>query len=116
MAPVLARTNDVVFTDPLGDRRPLAERGEAESLEVLTFRPELTAVSSFEFALRERISRLENLNHTCYDRVRGVERVHAGAAAPGRASLALVSERTPGVRLAEVLERVSRYGSISIRL
>ena len=41
---------------------------------MLCLRPELTAVGSFEFALRERVARLTAFRHPCYAHVRGVER------------------------------------------
>ena len=82
--------SSVVFEDPLGQRRPSADPNGADTLELLCLRSELTAVSSFEFALRERVARLANFRHAYYARVRGVERLKGGS------TLALVSERTPG--------------------
>src|SRR5438093_201165 len=100
------RPTRVVFEDPFGERRPSVDPNGVESLEVLTFRHELTDVPSFEFALRERVSRFANFESASYDRVRAVERASAGAAgdAGGGAPLTLVSERTSGVRLTEILE------------
>jgi serine/threonine protein kinase len=94
--------SSVVFEDPLGQRRPSADPNGADTLELLCLRSELTAVSSFEFALRERVARLANFRHAYYARVRGVERLKGGS------TLALVSERTPGVRLSEVLKNVEQ--------
>ena len=49
----------VVFRDAFGERRRISTTPvETDSLDVLCFRPELTAIPSFEFALRERVSRL----------------------------------------------------------
>ncbi len=97
----LASTS-VVFEDPLGQRRPMADPNGADTLELLCLRADLTAVSSFEFALRERVARLANFRHAYYARVRGVERLK------GASTLALVSERTTGVRLSEVLDHVEQ--------
>jgi hypothetical protein len=69
-----------------------------EPLELLALREELTAVSSFEFALRDRVSRLSSFQSEHYARVRGVERVGKTGS-----TLAVVSDHVAGVRLAEVL-------------
>src|SRR5436309_4355378 len=95
-AVVLASTN-VVFQDPLGERRHIADASGADILELLCLRADLTSVPSFEFALRERVSRLANFRHAYYGRVRSVDRLNDGS------TLALVSERVPGVRLSEIL-------------
>ena len=65
---------------------------------MLCLRGELTAVPSFEFALRERVSSLAAFRHACYGRVRSVERLKDPAS-----TLALVSDATPGVRLSDLL-------------
>jgi serine/threonine protein kinase len=70
-----------------------------EPLELLALREELTAVSSFEFALRDRVSRLSSFQSEHYGRVRGVERIGQG----GTTRLAIVSDHVQGVRLSEVL-------------
>jgi hypothetical protein len=70
-----------------------------EPLELLALREELTAVSSFEFALRDRVSRLSSFQSEHYGRVRGVERI--GKIGTNR--LAIVSDHVQGVRLSEVL-------------
>jgi len=100
MDPAIARTSSstpVAFQDGLGQRR-LSVSATNESLELLALREELTAVSSFEFALRDRVSRLSSFQSEHYGRVRGVERI--GKSGP---TLAIVSEHVPGVRLSEVL-------------
>ena len=74
-----------------------------EPLEVLSLREELTSVPAFEFALRERVSRLSGFRHACYGYVCGVER-----AGKGTSKLAIVSEHVPGVRLAEILAVAER--------
>ena len=100
MDPAIALTSSstpVAFQDGLGQRR-LSVSATNESLELLALREELTAVSSFEFALRDRVSRLSSFQSEHYGRVRGVERI--GKSGP---TLAIVSEHVPGVRLSEVL-------------
>jgi len=100
MDPAIARTSSstpVAFQDGLGQRR-LSVSATNESLELLALREELTAVSSFEFALRDRVSRLSSFQSEHYGRVRGVERIGKTGT-----TLAIVSEHVPGVRLSEVL-------------
>ncbi len=100
MDPAIARTSSstpVAFQDGLGQRR-LSVSATNESLELLALREELTAVSSFEFALRDRVSRLSSFQSEHYGRVRGVERVGKTGT-----TLAIVSEHVPGVRLSEML-------------
>jgi serine/threonine protein kinase len=69
-----------------------------ETLELLAIREDLTAVSSFEFALRDRVSRLSSFQSEHYGRVRGVERVGKTGT-----TLAVVSDHVQGVRLSEIL-------------
>src|ERR1051325_6837943 len=88
----------VVFQEGLGERRLVAEPTGHDTLELLCLNPELTAIPSFEFALRERVGRLGNFRHTSYGRVRSVDRLNDAAG-----TLAIVSEHTPGVRLSEML-------------
>jgi hypothetical protein len=100
MDPAIARTpssTPVAFQDGLGQRR-LSVSVSNEPLELLALREELTAVSSFEFALRDRVSRLSAFQSEHYGRVRGVERVGKTGT-----TLAIVSEHVQGVRLSEIL-------------
>ena len=100
MDPAIARTpssTPVAFQDGLGQRR-LSVTVTNEPLELLALREELTAVSSFEFALRDRVSRLASFQSEHYARVRGVERIGKTGT-----TLAIVSEHMPGVRLSEIL-------------
>ncbi len=100
----------VVFQDGLGERRHIADPAGNETLEILRLSGELTANRAFEFALRERVNRLADFPHACYGHVRSVDRLND----PG-ATLALVSERTPGVRLSEMLALVEqRKGVLDI--
>jgi hypothetical protein len=100
MDPAIARTpssTPVAFQDGLGQRR-LSVSVTNEPLELLALREELTAVSSFEFALRDRVSRLSSFQSEHYGRVRGVERIGKTGT-----TLAIVSEHVQGVRLSEIL-------------
>ena len=98
-AAVPASTSAVVaFQDGLGERRQVLDTTGAETLELLCLREEISAVPSFEFALRERVSRLANFRQPHYGRVRTVERLN-----DSKGTLAIVSERVPGIRLSEML-------------
>jgi hypothetical protein len=87
-----------LFADGLGDRTITADGATGELLQVLHLRPVLTAVPSFEFALRERAARLANFRHASYARVRRVDRMPAR---PG--GLAVVSDHVEGTRLSDLL-------------
>jgi hypothetical protein len=87
-----------LFSDGLGERVVAADGATGELLQILRLRPALTAVPSFEFALRERTARLANFRHGYYARVRRVDR----AMAP-QAALALVSDHMEGTRLSDIL-------------
>jgi serine/threonine protein kinase len=105
MDPSTAHSSDVpvlAFEDGLGRRYRLQTAGDRD-LEVLCFRSELTSIPSFEFALRERVSRLSSFQNPSYARVRRVDRLN-----DGRGTLALFSECTPGVRLGELFDQASR--------
>lgn len=100
MDQAIARTpssTPIAFEDGLGQRR-VSVSVTNEPLEILALREELTAVSSVEFALRDRVSRLSSFQSEHYVRVRGVERVGRTGAA-----LTIVSDHVPGVRLSEIL-------------
>src|SRR6476646_10932185 len=101
MNPAAARTSappPVVFRDAFGERRRIVAPTGSDTMEVLCLRGELTAVPSFEFALRERVSRLASFRHAYFSRVRSVERLN-----DSNATLAVVSDGTPGARLSDVL-------------
>ena len=87
-----------LFSDGLGERVVAADGATGELLQILRLRPELTAVPSFEFALRERTARLANFRHAYYVRVRRVDR-----AMTPHAALALVSDHLEGTRLSDIL-------------
>jgi serine/threonine protein kinase len=92
----------VVFSDGLGERHHILDPKGTETLEVLCLREDLAAVPSFEFALRERVSRLANFRHAYYGRIRAVERL-----SDRQSTLAIVSDSTPGIRLSDLLAHAS---------
>lgn len=87
-----------LFSDGLGERVVAADGATGELLQILRLRPALTAVPSFEFALRERTARLANFRHAYYVRVRRVDRAMAPTSA-----LAIVSDHLEGTRLSDIL-------------
>jgi serine/threonine protein kinase len=87
-----------LFLDGLGERVVAADGATGELLQILRIRQALTAVPSFEFALRERTARLANFRHAYYARVRRVDRVQVPG--PG---LAIVSDHVEGTRLSDIL-------------
>ena len=87
-----------LFSDGIGDRVVASDGATGELLQILRLRPALTAVPSFEFALRERAARLANFRHAYYSRVRRIDR--AMAPTP---SLAVVSDHVEGIRLSDIL-------------
>ena len=106
MNPAPVRTSaspPMVFRDAFGERRRIAAPTGSETLDVLCLRSELTAVPSFEFALRERVSRLAGFRHPHFAQVRTVERLGD----PAR-TLALISNSTPGLRLCDLLANAAR--------
>lgn len=101
MTPVVAsseRPEAPLFSDGIGDRVVASDGATGELLQILRLRPALTAVPSFEFALRERAARLANFRHAYYSRVRRIDR--AMAPTP---SLAVVSDHVEGIRLSDIL-------------
>jgi hypothetical protein len=97
MDPASHRTRPAAFEDGLGKRYHVVGPG-GDPLEVLALRPELIAVAPFEPALRERVSELAGFEHSCYARIRGVQRLEQ--AVP---TIAVVADRIPGTRLSEML-------------
>ena len=84
-----------LFSDGLGERIVAVDAATGDLLQILRVRPQLLAVPSFEFALRERAARLANFRHAYYGRVRRIDRHPSG--------LAIVSDHVEGVRLSEML-------------
>ena len=97
--------DDLPFSDGLGERRPIVGPNGRQSCELLCIRAELSAVPSFEFALRERLGRLSSFHHASYARTLSVERVR-----DGEGSLGLVSERVDGIRLSSLVTRAAARG------
>lgn len=103
-----ARSNappPVVFRDAFGERRRIAAPSGSEALDVLCLRGELTAVPSFEFSLRERVSRLSTFRHPYFAQVRTVERLNDAAR-----TLTLISNAKPGIRLSDLLVTAAKHG------
>jgi hypothetical protein len=100
----LDRADAPLFTDGLGERMVAADAATGELLQILRLRQELTAVPSFEFALRERTARLMNFRHAYYARVRRVDRQPAGG------GLAVVSDHVEGTRLSDLLRGAQQRG------
>ena len=96
-----------LFADGLGDRVVAVDAASGDLLQILRIRPELLAVPSFEFALRERAVRLANFRHAYYARVRRIDRHPSG--------LAIVSDHVEGVRLSEML-RVAQERRLQLDL
>jgi hypothetical protein len=97
-----------LFSDGVGERVVAADGATGELLQILRLRPALTAVPSFEFALRERVARLANFRHAYYVRVRRVDR-----AMGAQSSLAIVSDHLEGTRLSDIL-RVAHERNLQI--
>ena len=93
-----ARPEAPLFSDGIGDRVVSTDPTTGDLVQVLRINPALTAVPSFEFALRERVARLANFRHVYFARVRRVDR------APGYpTALSLVSDHIEGTRLSDIL-------------
>ena len=93
----------VSFQDGLGDRRRALDPSGAEPIERLCLRSELTKIPSFEFALRERASRLAAFRHPFFARVRSVDRLNDASS-----TLTIVSDAVRGVRLSTLLTSPGR--------
>ena len=91
-----------LFADGLGERVVAVDAATGDLLQILRVRPQLLAVPSFEFALRERAARLANFRHAYYARVRRIDRHPTG--------LAIVSDHVEGVRLSEMLRVAQQRG------
>jgi hypothetical protein len=105
MTPVPATANQPeapLFSDGLGDRVVAVDAATGDLLQILRVRPELLAVPSFEFALRERAARLANFRHAYYARVRRIDRHPSG--------LAIVLDHVEGVRLSDMLRVAAERG------
>ena len=94
-----------LFSDGIGDRVVSTDGATGDLVQVLRINPALTAVPSFEFALRERVARLANFRHGYYARVRRVDRSHAHAT-----GLSIVSDHVEGTRLSDILRVANERG------
>ncbi|MBA2301303.1 MAG: PEGA domain-containing protein [Acidobacteria bacterium] len=92
------RPESPLFSDGIGDRVVSTDATTGDLVQVLRINPALTAVPSFEFALRERVARLANFRHGAYARVRRVDRAAAHATA-----LSVVSDHIEGTRLSDIM-------------
>jgi PEGA domain len=99
-----AKSPSAGFSDGFGLRQRLADPATPEPLELLRLTSTLVAAPSFEFMLRERVSRLANFRHAYYSRVRRVDRLDGGTA------LGLISETPAGPRLSRILEVAEACG------
>ena len=102
---VAAAMPEVSFEDGLGLRYLVADPSGATSSEVLALRTALSAVPSFEFALRERVARLGAFSHPAFTTLRGVERI--GGADAG---LRLRSDGVDGTRLSRLIDVAQAQG------
>jgi hypothetical protein len=89
-----------LFEDGFGRRVLALDSDSGETVERLTFSATLLESEGFAPALGDLVARLANARHTSYARVRRVDR-------PTASSLALVSDRVQGWRLADVLRTVA---------
>ncbi|MGE5362384.1 MAG: hypothetical protein ACM3NQ_25490, partial [Bacteroidales bacterium] len=93
------------FRDGLGERVIVQGSVPGERLEILQLLSDLTRVSSFEFALRERTARLANFQHDSFARVRQIDRVRTPVD-----RLNVVSEHVDGWRLSDILAAAHERG------
>lgn len=111
MLPASASESSAVrrgFEDGLGRRyRPAARSDSDTPLEILCFRHEITDVPAFDFALRERVARLSDLQHPCYARIRKVDRLN-----DERGTVVLMSDGVAGLRLIEILTDIENSGRV----
>jgi hypothetical protein len=97
-----------IFRDGLGDRYLAADAATGQLTQVLRLPQAMTDVPAFEFALRERVTRLANFRHYFYVPAYRVERRNA----PG-GNLTLVSEHVEGIRLSDLL-RVAHERQVDV--
>lgn len=94
----------MAFRDGLGERYLITD-ADGPPTEILCLRRELSAVPSFEFALRERATRLAHFQHSYFGRVRGVDR-----SGSFNHALTVASDAVPGPRLSELLAGAHERG------
>src|SRR4051812_18048444 len=100
-AAMAVSSDEVVFRDGLGDRVLVRNTKGRPLHETLVLRPELAGVPAFEFALNQRLARLDKFDNNAFLSVRQLVRL------PGAVPrLSLVSDHiAAGVRLSDVLAR-----------
>lgn len=92
------------FRDGLGERR-LDTDASGQVRELLRIRSELTAVASFEGALRRRLQELAEFRHPYFAPAFSIESVTGGDA-----TLGLRSEHVTGVRLSSLFRQAAARG------
>ena len=92
-------------SDHLGDRLRLFDNTDGPPLELLRLRPDFARVPDFEFSLRARVAELRDFHDERYARVCRTDKLPE----PG-GGLAVVSERTEGARLSEMLRLAAERG------
>jgi hypothetical protein len=98
-------SEDLLFSDGLGDRLLIRDAHGRPTHECLSIRPELTSVPAFEFALNERLWLVEKFDHPSFLTVRNIIRL------PGRlTSISLVHDLAGGMRLSDVLAKTAAGG------
>jgi hypothetical protein len=93
--------SQLTFEDGLGERRYILGALN-EPIEVLRLSSVLSAVSSFDFALRERAARLAGFRYESYARVRAIELDKRTS------TLVVLSDYVPGIRVSAMLADVER--------
>lgn len=92
------------FRDGLGERRSVTD-GSGQVRELLCIRSELTAVPSFEGALRDRLQQLAEFRHPYFAPALAVESVTGPDA-----TLGLLSEQVAGIRLSSLFKQAAARG------
>jgi serine/threonine protein kinase len=102
LAPLTPSTT-IVFRDGLGERRRVTDPTGRESVDLWYLNTELTGLPAVEAALRDRVSRLAGFRHPSVNHVLSVDRVNSGA------TLAVISDSAPGVRLSDLLAAAEKH-------
>ena len=104
---VLALAGDTVdpaLADGFGQRVYTVDPDVGDDVELLELAPSLVEHGGFVAALGERVARLAGVRHASYAHLRRLDR-------PASNRLVLVSERTPGWRLSELLSAAAASGA-----
>jgi hypothetical protein len=97
------------FEDGFGKRVLIVDQATGESLEYLCLRPELAAFPAFVTAVRERIARFAGLDDPRFAKIHRLEPLPPDTP-DGPESLAVVSRRPSGDRLADILQTAEEHG------